>query len=161
MLKELSEGLQTKIFLPDLSQTERLNDSMVEAFQRTIVTSFQSWLEKYPIASWLIEHPLWILCIFLLLLLLFGGLLRVIGRLTEETWLIILQFPFRLAQWLVNLMYKAFTNAFTTSKATNLNFGKNDKQEQLMCILLRLEEIKQEQEELIKEMKAILNSPDP
>ena len=160
MLEELSEGLQSnKSFLAnELSQrSERFNNAMVEALQKTMVNSLQSWLETHPIVSWLINHPLWILCIFILLLLLFGGLLRVIGRLTEETWLIIFQSPFRLARWLIVLTYKALTNA-STPEVTNLKFGKNDKQEQLNYILLRLEEIKQEQEELLKEMKTILNS---
>ena len=159
MLEEFSEGLQNnKSFLAnELSQrSERFNDAMVETLQKTTVNSLQSWLETHPIVSWLINHPLWILCIFILLLLLFGGLLRVIGRLTEETWLIIFQSPFRLARWLIAITYKALTNA-STSKVTNL-IGKNDKKEQLNYILLRLEEIKQEQEELLKEMKTILNS---
>ena len=159
MLEELSEGLHNhKNFLNELSQrSERFNDAMVEALQKSIVNSLQSWLETHPIASWLINHPLWLLCSFIVLLLLFGGLLRVIGRLTEETWLIIFQSPFRLARWLINIAYKALTNA-STSEVTNLKVGKNDKKEQLTYILLRLEEIKQEQEELLKKMKTILNS---
>ena len=161
MLKELSENLQNrKSYLVDeLNQrSEQVNEAMTATLQKSVFNSLQSWLETHPIVSWLINHPFWTLGILLVLLLLFGGLLRVIGRLTEEIWLIVLRSPFRLVRLLINPIYKITKTS--PPKRTSLKFGENDKQEKLTRILLRLEEIKQEQEELLTEMKVILNSTD-
>lgn len=68
----------------------------------------------------------------------------------------ILAFPFRLARWVFVVIYKALTNASTSE----VKFGANEKKERLADILLRLEEIKHEQEELLEDMKVILNSTD-
>ena len=158
MLEGLRDGLQnTKDFLTNetIQRVEQLSDALAETLQREVVASFQNWLEAHPLVSWSIAHPLWTSALFLGLLLLLGGLLRVVTRLSEQVWLVIFQVPLKLGQWLLGIVFSAFTKVLA-SQGANRESRKEDRQERLAYILLRLEAIRQEQEALLEEMKAIV-----
>ena len=139
-----------------MEKTEHLSESVVEQVQTAIIISVQKWLEAHPILSWMISHPLFVLGLLLLFLMLFWGLLKIIGRVSEQFWLSVLQLPLKLVQWLVKVFFRAFKNPTDSVIFTNQKSSGDKKQERLAYILKRLEEIRQEQEELLKEMQAII-----
>ncbi len=138
-----------------LQSAEKLSNTAVEALQKAIAASLTNWLEAHPILAWLIAHPLFTLVLLLLLWLLLGGLFRAIARLTEQVWLSVFHSPLKLGQWLMGIVPQPFIRAFNLRTA-NPSSNPNDKEKRLSSILSRLEEIKQEQNELWQEMTAIL-----
>ena len=139
-----------------IEKTEQLSESVVDEVQTAIIISIQNWLEAHPILSWMITHPFSLLGLLLLFLMLFWGLLKIIGRVSEQFWLSVLQLPLKLFQWLLRVFFRAFKNHTDSAIVTGQKSGEDNKQERLLYILNRLEEIRQEQEELLKEMQAII-----
>ncbi|MGK7914060.1 MAG: hypothetical protein AB4038_00715 [Prochloraceae cyanobacterium] len=140
-----------------IEKAEHLSESLVDQLQTAIIISLQNWLEAHPILSWMITHPLYALGLLLLFLILFWGLLKIIGRFSEQFWLSVLQLPLKLFQWLLRVFFRAFKNHTDSAIVINQKSSGYNKQERLAYILKRLEEIRQEQEELLKEMQAIID----
>ena len=140
-----------------IEKAEHLSESVVDQLQTAIIISIQNWLEAHPILSWMITHPLYALGLLLLFLILFWGLLKIIGRFSEQFWLSVLQLPLKLFQWLLRVFFRAFKNHTDSAIVTDQKSSGDNKQERLAYILKRLEEIRQEQEELLKEMQAIID----
>lgn len=153
-LTETAEKAQASLN-DTLQSAEKFSNTAVEALQQAISASFANWLKAHPILAWLITHPLLTLALFLLLWLLLGGLFRAIARLTEQVWLSLFQSPLKLGQWLIGRVPQPLIRAFNLGTANPLS-NPNDKEERLSSILSRLEEIKQEQDELWQEMTTIL-----
>jgi hypothetical protein len=115
----------------------------------------QTWTSAHPFLSWLITNPLYALGLVLLLFLLFGGLLRLISKFVEQVWLALLRLPIQLMQsfvnWVVSQLGKGPVFKGQTSGA-----GVSDRNQRLTAILNRLDEIRQEQEVLLREMQALV-----
>lgn len=129
-----------------LGSAERLGNVAVEASERAISTSVMNWLNDHPFLSWLFFHPLITVFVILVSLLLFSGLFRAIGSLSERFWVAIFLLPIKLSRGIFGTIARSSFQITETS----------DKQRRLAFILNRLEEIKREQDALLQEMAGIL-----
>jgi hypothetical protein len=138
----------------------RLLQQMTQQLTSSILAPIQAWLLAHPMWHWLLTHPVWLLGLVLLFLFLLVGLLGAIAQLTEAVWLTILQFPFKLAQWVfvgvLMLVKLPFRSKLIASPQPSIN-----PDERLTLILNRLEALRQEQDELFDEVRSILALPQP
>lgn len=161
-----------------LQRTGQIKNTTTEAIQTTINSSISEWLQAHPVVLWLVQMLVWATDhpILSLVILFFGvasawSLIKLIGRLFERVWLLILQTPFKLGQFLLrggsHLLFKF--NGFTAKDlvgnkdveipilaSSNSEPNHTDKQQRLSEISIRLEEIRKEQNELLQEAAAIL-----
>lgn len=132
---------------------DRLLSNSLWRFTDQVLQPLQDWLVVHPFWNWLLLHPLWLLGLTVLLLFLFAGLLGAIARLTEAIWLAVLQTPIRLVQFLftgvTRLLKLPFSPRLNSVSSTN-------QQERLTTLLNRLETLRQEQNELMQEIRSIL-----
>lgn len=126
---------------------------MIESLQDALTTPVQAWLKQHWLLDWLISHPLWLLASVMLALFLFSGLLRAMAGLTERFWLALLRLPVLLGRWVwlgSSLLFRPLF--FPLSKA------EQPVPSRLAEVLARLEALRQEEHELIQEMKSLLSS---
>jgi hypothetical protein len=144
--------------------------SLVESFIDALFGPVQDWLVQHPLWLWLFTHPLWLLGAILLALFLLAGLLRAIAGLTEQLWLGLLRLPILLVQtlwqgglflWrLVGQPANQLTAKSLVQPTTQLTLPAAQptaKSDRLTEIVDRLEALRQEQDELLKEVKLLLN----
>lgn len=134
--------------------TQQLTQQLTSSFLAPI----QEWLLAHPMWHWLFTHPVWLLGLVLLVLFLFVGLLGAIARLTEALWLAILQSPLKLAQWLFVGVLMLLKLPFRP-KLVAAPQSATSPDERLSLILNRLEDLRQEQNELLDEVRSILALP--
>ncbi|GAB4378872.1 MAG: hypothetical protein Kow00121_31660 [Elainellaceae cyanobacterium] len=127
-----------------------------------IISPLRDWLVSHPVWYWLFGHPLWLLGLVVLVLFLFAGLMGAIARLTEAVWLAVLQAPVRLLQWIfmgtLQLLKLPFSLQNSTVKAEAPPVQSSNQQERLTTLLSRLEALRQEQDELMKEVQALVQT---
>jgi urea transporter len=129
-------------------------ETLAEGLQRAFESMLQSWFEEHPIPAWLAAHPWVTVGLILLLILLLRGLLGAIARLVEQIWLAILRSPFVLGGWFLKLGSSLFNRpAFASPESNPLT-----QQQRLATILDRLETLRQEQDDLLKEVRTILGN---
>ena len=133
-----------------------ISDAAVEKLQEAIVLAAQNWLKSHPILAWLLTHPLASLVIILVTILLFWGLLKSIVKMTEQVWLTLFKSPLKLGKCLLVSISKLFNKTSLASAVYYRQSGSKLKQERLAYILNRLEEIKKEEAEILKEMKTLI-----
>jgi Fe2+ transport system protein B len=158
----------------------QIKSTTSDVFQIAIASSTNSWLQTHPsilrllqILDWAVNHPIFSLVIFLFTLALIWSLIKSIGRLFELAWLSILQVPFKLGKFLIqaclmligkfsSFLLKPSTGNINTETAALLSSAPEpidqNKQQRLLEISQRLEALKQEQDELLQEAIALLNS---
>lgn len=133
--------------------------SIVNGLLDSLLAPVQDWLSQYPVFLWLATHPLWLLIAILLVLFLLSGLLRVIAGLTEKLWLVLLTFPITLVRWLWRGMSFLISRPFAAKSVTQSSFVNPpalDAPDRLTEVLNRLETLRQEQDELLKEVEVLL-----
>jgi hypothetical protein len=158
----------------------QIKNTTSEAIQTAIASSIHEWLQAHPaflrllhIFVWATNHPIFSLVILLFTVAIAGSLIKAIGRLIETTSLSILKAPFKLLQLLFGVSFQSIAN-FGGLAFKQLTGAKNaelpalpdsnslstqqDKQQRLAEISSRLEAIQKEQNELLQEVAAILNS---
>ncbi|UBF24448.1 hypothetical protein K9N68_22505 [Kovacikia minuta CCNUW1] len=122
--------------------------------QSLITTPVQNWIAAHPVVAWIVEHPIWTIGLIVLGIFLFWGLLKAIASLSEKIWLALLAAPLKLGRWLFQLGFSLFRISSSTPTADPP--PQTDNQTQLIALLNKLEALKQEQDEIVKEIKAIL-----
>ncbi len=143
-----------------------------QAMQGAVAAMIQNWLVDHPILNWGLTHPVWALIGLAVLFLLSGGLLRAIAQLTEQLWIRLLQLPMRLGQWILAQLLQFFGRPFRASihadpepidiSPLEINIAslqdahESLDAEQLYDILVRLEQIQQEQTLLLQDIKNLL-----
>lgn len=128
-------------------------------FLDSLTTPFQDWLSQYPVLLWLATHPLWLLAAVLVVLFLLSGLLRAVAGLTEKLWLVLLSLPVNLMRWLWQGMVFLLSRPFASKPVVEAGFVNPpvlNPQDRLTEVLNRLEALRQEQDELLKEVKSLL-----
>ncbi|MDX2229641.1 MAG: hypothetical protein NW220_08385 [Leptolyngbyaceae cyanobacterium bins.349] len=125
-----------------------------DAPQRAIATLVQTWIQDHPIVAWSLTHPLLSGGGLLIAVVLVRGLLGAIARLTERIWLALLRAPVLLASWLLGAIANIFRQPVELPTLTE---PPNPKQ-RLLDILDRLEALKQEQDALLQEVRAMLGT---
>jgi hypothetical protein len=118
--------------------------------QTYLNNAIQTWLESHPTIAWMVNHPIWTLIIGVLAIFLFWGLLNAIARFTEQFWIALLRSPLKLSQWIFR-------------GSPHLLMGllwfkpKDDPKKQLKEVLDRLEELRQEEDKLLEQVKKFLH----
>ncbi len=172
---------QTKGSLEQTLQTaEQLKSTMPEAMKTAISSSINDWLQAHPVAlrlveilTWATNHPIVSLVILLFASAIAWSLIKALGRLIDTIVSSLLQAPFKLGQILIGVGFKSL-GKFGGLAVNHLAVAKNaepsaleysisepiqhDKQQRLAEISTRLEAIRQEQNELLQEVAAILAS---
>jgi hypothetical protein len=165
---------QAKASLEDsLQKAEGLSGGASEALKNAIMSLIRDWINAHPKIVWLLSHPFLTLAILLFTVLMLSGLLKALGSFFEKAWLAILQAPIKLSRLVLGLGYQQLNRIglFGSNKShqqAKPNAGdlkrlsyqsiSTDKKERLAEISSRLEVINQEQNKLIQEVAAILNS---
>jgi hypothetical protein len=163
-----------------LQTTEQLKITTSGALQTAISSSISDWLQAHPVAFrlvqlliWATNHPIVSLVILLFAIAIAWSLIKAFGRLIETVGWLLLQTPFKLGQVLIGVGFKSLgkvrglaVNQLAFGKTAELPALQNssskpiqqDKQQRLAEISTRLEVIRQEQNELLQEVAAILAS---
>ena len=157
MLEQISQGVQS-VQAKSGELMEQLSNQATNTVGKgvsdAIAGSFQSWLMTHPTIHWIVDHPLWSVGLIVLAIFLFWGLLRAIAQFMEQVWLLILRSPLLLLRWLLSLGTNAYQR-LTGSKTLPAEIV-SDNQQRLTDILTRLETLRQEQDELLREVKTLL-----
>ena len=128
-------------------------DSLIPNLWEPLGAPFRAWLEQHWLLSWLISHPLWLLAAALLILFLLAGLLRAVASLTEQFWLTLIRLPVLLVQGIWQgtlLLWRPFSSKTERSQPSRL-----------AEVLDRLETLRQEEDELMQEMKSLISALPP
>lgn len=128
-------------------------DSISQTLLKPVLQSVQDWMATHPVIAWIMSHPLWAIALFLIALLFSWGLLGAIARLIQQAWWLVLQAPLKLLRWLFNGLFKAFSTRVMKAEEITL---LEQREQRLLETLNRLEALRQEQEELMQEVKTIL-----
>jgi hypothetical protein len=99
----------------------------------------------HSVTAWLFSHPLWALGGLLVSFVLLSGLLRAITQSTERIWLILLRAPLRFGRWIL-------TQVLGLLKLPIVKPDHN----QLYEKVARLEQLQQEQQQLLQEIKTLM-----
>jgi hypothetical protein len=127
-----------------------------EGDHNLIAIFIKNWLDNHPMIGWGIAHPFWMLGIILVVLFFLWELLKATLQFIEQGSLFLLRSPFKL----VKLLLQANFRFSKTNKIPIMppSIERCDMQERLHYIAKRLEEIRQEQDELLMEASSILTS---
>ncbi len=172
---------QTKGSLEQTLQTaEQLKSTMSEAMKMAISSSISDWLHSHPVAFrlvqmliWATNHPIVSLLILLFAIASAWSLIKALGHFIDTMVSSLLQAPYKLGQILIGVGFKSL-GKFGGLAVNHLAVAKNaelpglqdsnskpiqhDKQQRLAEISTRLEAIRQEQNQLLQEVAAILAS---
>jgi hypothetical protein len=117
----------------------------------------QTWLMNNPLLRWGFVHPLGGIVAVVILVVLFGGLMRAIAQLTERLWVNLLKLPMRAGKWLLTqLFYLLKLKPPIADKPQTLIANNPDPNQQLGEIMVRLEHLQQEQTLLLQDIKTLL-----
>ncbi len=125
-----------------LIKTGSLSDAITTNVQNSVQSSIQTWVDAHPIFAWILLHPLWSIGIAILVLWLTFILLSAIVDVTVEFISSLLKLPF-----------SGFKRLFLPRQ-----FSKPTSSQRLIEVLDRLEALRQEQDELLKQVKTMLAS---
>jgi hypothetical protein len=143
--------------------------SLLDGFWDALTAPIQDWLGQYPVLLWLGIHPLWLVVVILLVLFLLSGLLRAVAGLTEKLWLVLLRLPILLVRWVWRGTLFLLSRPFAAKPVAQSSLAQSslvksslvnppllDSADRLTEVLDRLEALRQEQDELLKEVKSLL-----
>lgn len=152
-------------------------------FHQVLWTPLEIWLEDHPLVHWFLLHPLLMLSLMLIGLILLAGLMSAIAQLTQNLWLRLLQLPVQLVQsigWAIATgLRQLFRRFFHRSSlevldesaisdhATNVDSALTRHKtvvishNELQPLLERLEWVRQEESQLIEQIKALMDERSP
>jgi len=136
--------------------SSKASNTMGKGVTDAVGMSLQNWLNAHPLIHWVVDHPLWTVGLIVVTIFLFWGLLRAIARFIEQLWLIILRSPLFLFRWVLSMGTQTYQRLAGAPELPTTAVSGN--QERLTEILNRLETLRQEQDELLKEVKTLLTA---
>lgn len=116
--------------------------SLSDAITANVQNSVQAWIDVHPIFAWILLHPLWSIGIAILVLWLTFSLLTALVDATVQLISSILKLPLT-----------GFKRLLLPRR-----FVQPDASQRLMEVLDRLEALRQEQDDLLKQVKTMLAS---
>jgi len=178
------KGEEGKVFLGDrLQGADNLSNSVSTKLENAIATVIERqmntvnlWIDAHPTVSWLtqallwgINHPILSLVILIFALVILRQFIKALGSFVEQAILWIVKAPFKLVQFLFSLISKPLSKsranelestqlednvlALSSSMPASISY---EHKERLRNILRRIEVLKEEQDELLQEVKSIL-----
>ena len=145
--------------------TDNLNEITRKAIENAIDSTITSWLNEHPLFFWLVTHPIWTSILFIFSLFLIVGLFEALGTLIKSIWIFIFKIPHKLIKKTTILTIKNLQNISYQILSKNSSQNKleltkihsqSERQQRIIQILDRLEELKQEQDRLLKEIAEML-----
>ncbi len=137
------------------------NGSIINGVVDALLSPVQDWLSQHPRIVWLLVNPGWLLVALVIALFLLSGLLRAMSSLTEKLWLGLLKLPIRLVQWIwqgsLFLLRRSAAETQSNLAQSSLIRPSEPSPDRLTEVLDRLEMLRREQDELIQEMKSLLD----
>lgn len=161
------------------SSADHFKNTASNTMQTAIAASVNDWLQTHPTVAklvqvliWATNHPIVSLVMLLFVVAIAWSLIKAISRLLEIAGLSLLQTPFKLGQFLIVNSAKSLgifgglaVKQFTVTKNPEISLLPNSNsqlnyqnKQRLAEISLKLEAIRQEQNQLLQEAAAILNS---
>ncbi|EKQ70641.1 hypothetical protein OsccyDRAFT_0942 [Leptolyngbyaceae cyanobacterium JSC-12] len=134
--------------------SSKVSNTMGKGVTNAVSMSLQNWLNAHPLIHWVVDHPLWTVGLVVVTIFLFWGLLRAIARFIEQLWLIILRSPLLLFRWVLGISTRTYQRLAEPKDL--LVPAPIDSQARLTEILTRLEVLRQEQDQLLQEVKTLL-----
>jgi ElaB/YqjD/DUF883 family membrane-anchored ribosome-binding protein len=173
-VSEVTEKAKTSLE-DTLQQAEELNHSFSETVRAAISSSIKDWTDSHTLVLWGISHPILSLAIILVASFIIVGFFQAFSSLFEEAWLFILKSPGKLVRGALNFGSKsvmdggkvAANKRFSVKPVERDNYNWDmsgieslslNSQERLSKIFTRLEEIKKEESQLLKEVTALLKA---
>lgn len=147
-----------------------LNQNLISGLWDSFTAPIQDWLSQHPLFFWLATHPWWLVAATLAVLFLLSGLLRAIAGFTEQIWIALLRLPIVLISWLwqgtLLLLRRPFQAKPTVvpshlGNTPLLSSQPSEQPDRLTQVLDRLETLRQEQDQLLQEIKALLQDRSP
>ncbi|MGK7890980.1 MAG: hypothetical protein AB4042_16745 [Leptolyngbyaceae cyanobacterium] len=141
-------------------------DFFDRVIQRVVWQPIEQWLLHHPVANWFILHPLVLVLAGFATVLLLAGLLGAIAQLTENLWIRLLRLPFQLIWSLVRgtVNVTKVVIGRPTPALAELPEQQEDvrsPQQELNDLLSRLEVVKQEEAELMQQIKSLVQQQFP
>jgi|GEM_PF-2067821 len=122
-----------------------INQGIVNSTFHPVQSAIEQWLQAHRLVNFFVQHPLWLLGLFLIVVFLVSGALRAISRTSESLWILVLKFPFRVLGWL------GFQGLAWWRK------GRRDgASDRLQILLTRLETLREEQDAILAEVKTLV-----
>ena len=129
--------------------------NLVNSLWEALSAPFQAWLAQHPLMFWLASHPVWLIAVSLVMLLLLAGLLRAVAGLTEQLWLALLRLPIWLVQWIWRAVFLLLRPVLSKAEPPSSSAPTASR---LSELLARLERLRQEEQELMQEIKSLLSA---
>jgi hypothetical protein len=146
-------GLPTSLVNYTIEKASAIDNYLVDGISNSIGSGMTAWLAEHPIIAWFVHHPLIaILTSFAVIILLVRLLLtvyRAIANTIDRLWLGILRSPWRLIKLLFGWETKP---KVVTSNTTVTNYEVTSDSQQLAEIMIRLDQIQQQQQVIIQDL---------
>ncbi|KAF3887682.1 hypothetical protein AB0756_33400 [Tolypothrix campylonemoides VB511288_2] len=163
-----------------LQSAEQIKNTTSQTVQTALSSSLNHWFEQHPILFRLVKlldagahHPIISVVILLFTFSILSSSVKAISRFIEAASLSLLQLPLRGLQFLVKMGLQSFgkivdsgAKQVTSTQMSDANIQSllphqtqlipKDKQQRLTDISIRLEEIQQEQNNLLREIAEIV-----
>ncbi|MEG4533782.1 hypothetical protein [Microcoleus sp. D2_18a_D3] len=152
-----------------------MSDATSNALQSAIDGILKNWMGSHPVVFWLVSHPWISLVMLVLFILIIRSLLQALGNFFAKGLLFILQIPLKFMQGVLSLGSKSVSNLGgvvvnslvsknpkdknnSALQLTGVESNSLESQERIANILIRLEAIREEQNQLLQEASAILGN---
>lgn len=142
------------------SSVDRLVQLALNSLRTTLSATIGQWLAAHPTVYWLVMHPRIGLAVLLLLVFLGWGLVGVLSRLAQQVWIVVLNTPVRVMWWLL-LRIGAFLRSQWLMGIANRQLDATQPHRRLEGILQRLDQLRQEQDALMEEVRSLLSDASP
>jgi hypothetical protein len=130
-----------------------IDNYLVDGISNSIGSGITAWLTEHPIIAWFFNHPLLAILISFVVIVLVVRLLltiyRAIANTIDRLWLGILRSPWRLIKFLFGWEAKSKS---VTSNTTVTNYEVTSDSQQLQEIMIRLDQIQQQQQIIIRDL---------
>jgi hypothetical protein len=154
--KYVSDQMQDSLVDQTVHRAGDLSSGVIDSLFQRSTTALQVWSSQHPIAGWFLLHPLVSLVTLVLSISLIWTLMALLGQLLQQTWLTILKAPLVVLLWTGRQMMRWMQDAIARPKSPPVALPEGDR---VTDILSRLEHIRQEQDDLMQELKALLEQP--
>lgn len=139
---------------------ENLSYRITDVIQNYISPAIAEWIDSHPLMIWFLNHPLIALVAGLFVISIVLGFLQVISNLGKSLFLFILTSPFNILKSIWRSINKSNSvePKFSDKNLTLIDYSTKiiSNRQRLDRILIRLEEIKSEQNQLLQEASDIM-----
>lgn len=153
-LNRVTEQVQTSLVDQTVRKVGDFSDVILDSLVQKWKTALDVWVSQHRLAGWFVTHPLWSFIALALTISLVWTLITLTGRLLQRTWLMILAAPFVGLWWLMKQGFRWLRGAIAQPEISPTGHPAENR---VADILLRLEHLRQEQENLMQELTTLID----